>query len=203
MAWIDWRAAQPAGGGRGGRYAEWTSADRTCRGPVRLERSADRYRRIALQSGRRPYRCSLWLPRRPGRWRVLQCKARGCITTIAAACQFWPSLVYETGRSPLLETEMRCTMKVTHASTTNVVSGHTTWLWKGLRLIGAIVGWTFLMLSTLLTGFLSGWVMLAAVHVKSLPQDMVLYAWLVLLGLTIGLSWLVARFFSSWRSVGW
>ncbi len=94
-------------------------------------------------------------------------------------------------------------MKVTHASTINTQTGHTTKLRNILYVIGAIFSWAFLMLATLLTGFLSGWVMLAVVYYKSLPQDKVLYAWLVLLVLTCGLAWLVARFFASWRRVGW
>jgi CubicO group peptidase (beta-lactamase class C family) len=94
-------------------------------------------------------------------------------------------------------------MKVTHASTIKTTYGHTTWLRNGLRLVGTIFGWAFLTLSTLLTGFLSGWVLLAAARLHSLPQDKVFYVWLVLVGITIGLAWLVARFVASWRTVGW
>jgi CubicO group peptidase (beta-lactamase class C family) len=94
-------------------------------------------------------------------------------------------------------------MKVTHTSTMNTTSSPWAWLRVALRWIGAVLGWATLMLATLLTGFISGWVMLVVTRLKSLPQDKVFYIWLVLLGITAGLAWLVARWITPARIVGW
>ena len=94
-------------------------------------------------------------------------------------------------------------MKITHTSTIKTISSHSTWLRDVLRMIGAVVGWTILMLATLLTGFFSGWVFLPASLLSTAPLDEVILIWLVLLAITIGMGWLVARFIASKRSVGW
>jgi CubicO group peptidase (beta-lactamase class C family) len=94
-------------------------------------------------------------------------------------------------------------MKITHTSTMNTTSSSWAWLRVALRWIGGILGWATLMLATLLTGFISGWVMLVTTRLKSLPQDKVFYTWLLLLGITAGLAWLVARWITPARIVGW
>ena len=82
-------------------------------------------------------------------------------------------------------------------------SGHWSWLRVTLKWIGAILGWSLLLLGTLLTGFFAGWVMLPICLLKGVPIENVLYPWLVILAITVGLAWLVARFIASWRVVGW
>jgi CubicO group peptidase (beta-lactamase class C family) len=69
-------------------------------------------------------------------------------------------------------------------------------------MILAIVGWTILMLATLLTGFFSGWALLAASLLGRVPQDKVITVLSVVLVITIGMGWLVARFVASARKVG-
>ena len=93
-------------------------------------------------------------------------------------------------------------MKITRTSTMKKTSSHSTWLRHVLRMIGIVVGWTILMLGTLLTGFFSGWVFLPASVLSSAPLDEVIRIWLVLLAITVGMGWLVARFIASTRSVG-
>ena len=93
-------------------------------------------------------------------------------------------------------------MKITHTATMKTTSSHSTWLRDFLRMVGIIVGWTILMLGTLLTGFFSGWALLAASLLGRVPQDKVITALSVVLVITIGIGWLVARFIASARSVG-
>ena len=93
-------------------------------------------------------------------------------------------------------------MKMTQTSTIGRTPGHSTSLRYVLRTIGAVVGWTILMLGTLITGFFSGWVLLAISLLARLPVEKVTTPWLVLLAFTVGMSWLVSRFIASARSVG-
>jgi len=93
-------------------------------------------------------------------------------------------------------------MKTIHTSTLASTPRRSTWLGDMLRMILAIVGWTILMLATLLTGFFSGWALLAASLLGRVPQDKVITVLSVVLVITIGMGWLVARFIASARSVG-
>jgi CubicO group peptidase (beta-lactamase class C family) len=58
------------------------------------------------------------------------------------------------------------------------------------------------MLMTLITGFFSGWVLLAAILLGSVPQQKVITGLSMFVAITIGVGWLVARFIASARSVG-
>jgi CubicO group peptidase (beta-lactamase class C family) len=69
-------------------------------------------------------------------------------------------------------------------------------------MIAAIVSWAILMLGTLLTGFFSGWALLATGLLGRLPQFKVIIALSVVVAITIGMGWLVARLFASARRVG-
>ncbi|HSB66546.1 MAG TPA: serine hydrolase [Anaerolineales bacterium] len=93
-------------------------------------------------------------------------------------------------------------MKVTHTSTMRSIPKPLTWLKEAARLILSSVGWTLLMFTTLLTGFFSGWALLAALRLGSLPQDKVSIALAIVLAFTLGLGGLVARFVASLRTVG-
>jgi hypothetical protein len=63
------------------------------------------------------------------------------------------------------------------------------------------VGWSLLILTVLLSGYLTGWVLLAAVLLGSAPTGEVPPVLLVLLAVAGGLAWLVARYVASWRRV--
>jgi CubicO group peptidase (beta-lactamase class C family) len=69
-------------------------------------------------------------------------------------------------------------------------------------MIGAVAGWTVLMLGTLLTGFFSGWFFLAVTLLDHLPQSEVITVLSVLFVITLGMGALVARFIASARTVG-
>ncbi len=92
-------------------------------------------------------------------------------------------------------------MKVTHASTMKATSKPLTWLKEAMRLILSVIGWAILMLAMLLTGFFSGWALLAAIRLGSLPQDKVIAALGVVFAITLGIGWLIARSIASLRSV--
>ena len=93
-------------------------------------------------------------------------------------------------------------MKTANISTIKTTSRNSTWLRNVIRVTLAIIGWTILMLATLLTGFFSGWALLAASLLGRVPQDKVITVLSVVLVITIGTGWLVARFIASARSVG-
>src|SRR5512138_646848 len=93
-------------------------------------------------------------------------------------------------------------MKATYTSTMKMVSKPLTWLKEAARLILSGAGWALLLFTTLLTGFFSGWALLAAIRLGSLPQDKISLALAVVLALTLGIGWLVARFVASFRTVG-
>ena len=93
-------------------------------------------------------------------------------------------------------------MKTANISTIKTTSRNSTWLRNVIRVTLAIIGWTILMLATLLTGFFSGWALLAASLLGRVPQDKVITVLSVVLVITIGMGWLVARFIASARSVG-
>ena len=65
-------------------------------------------------------------------------------------------------------------MKITHTSTMKGTSGHWSWLGVTLKWIGAILGWSLLLLGTLMTGFFAGWVMLPIGLLKGVPIENVL-----------------------------
>ena len=93
-------------------------------------------------------------------------------------------------------------MKITHASTMSRIPGHSTWLQNILRVMGSTLGWIVLMLGTLLTGFFSGWALLAITLVGRPPQEKVIIGLFVIGAITLGMMWLVARFIASARRVG-
>jgi CubicO group peptidase (beta-lactamase class C family) len=66
--------------------------------------------------------------------------------------------------------------------------------------LGAI-GWSLLILAVLLTGYFTGWVLLAALLLRSGPTGDIYPVLLVLVGLSGGLAWLVARYIASWQRV--
>jgi CubicO group peptidase (beta-lactamase class C family) len=93
-------------------------------------------------------------------------------------------------------------MKITHISMISRIPNRSTSLRYVLRMIGAVLGWTVLMLSTLLAGFFSGWFFLSAILLGHTPQEIVMTGLSVLLVITIGMGLVVARFFASPRIVG-
>jgi CubicO group peptidase (beta-lactamase class C family) len=93
-------------------------------------------------------------------------------------------------------------MKVTHTSTIRRIPSHSTWLRDVMQVIGSTVGWTILMLGILLTGFFSGWTLLAVILLRRPPQEKVITVLSVVLAITIGMALLVARWITSARSVG-
>src|SRR5512140_325548 len=93
-------------------------------------------------------------------------------------------------------------MKVTHLSTMKTASKPLIWLKEAARLILSGAGWALLIFTTLLTGFFSGWALLAAIQLGSLPQEKVTIALAVVVALTFGVGGPVARFVASLRTVG-
>jgi CubicO group peptidase (beta-lactamase class C family) len=66
--------------------------------------------------------------------------------------------------------------------------------------LGAI-GWCLLILTVLLTAYFIGWVLLAALLLRSGPTGDIYPILLILMGLSCGLAWLVAKYVASWRRV--
>src|SRR5512143_3310637 len=93
-------------------------------------------------------------------------------------------------------------MTVTDTSTMKSAPKPLNWLKEAAGLILSGAGWALLMFTTLLTGFFSGWALLAAIRLGNLPQDKISLALAVVLALTLGIGWLVARFVASFRTVG-
>jgi len=77
--------------------------------------------------------------------------------------------------------------------------------WSGLkqaiRLILAALGWTVLMLTTLLTAYLAGWILFTAVSVRRGPDEEIIPLFLILLVITLALAWLLGRFLVPARTV--
>jgi CubicO group peptidase (beta-lactamase class C family) len=72
---------------------------------------------------------------------------------------------------------------------------------RAIRIALGAIGWSLLILSVLLTGYFTGWVLLAAVLLRSGPTGDIYPVLLVLVGLSGGLAWLVARYITSWQRV--
>jgi hypothetical protein len=79
---------------------------------------------------------------------------------------------------------------------------HTAGLRSILRLIGAVVGWPLLVLTTLITGYLIGWILYALGRLGSVAgiADGLPLLFVFLL-ITAAVVWLVAKFVSSAQSV--
>jgi CubicO group peptidase (beta-lactamase class C family) len=73
---------------------------------------------------------------------------------------------------------------------------------RGIRAALGATGWSLLILAVLLTGYFTGWVLLAAVWLRSGPTEDVYPVLSVLLVLSGGLTWLIARYIAPWRRVG-
>ncbi|HSL44020.1 MAG TPA: serine hydrolase [Anaerolineales bacterium] len=93
-------------------------------------------------------------------------------------------------------------MKITHASTMRTTASHSTWFRNLIGTIGAITGWTFFMLTMLLTAYETGWTLFTISLFGSATIKEVLPDLPVLCVITTALGWLVARFIASPRAVG-
>ncbi len=92
-------------------------------------------------------------------------------------------------------------MKVTHTSTMKTISSPWTWLKDVLRLILAALGWTALMLTTLLTAYLTGWILFTALLVGRGPAEEIIPLFLGFVVITVGLAWLMGKFLVPARTV--
>ncbi len=72
---------------------------------------------------------------------------------------------------------------------------------RAIHIAFAALSWILLILAVLLTGYFAGWVLLAAVLLRSGPTNEIPPLLMVLLVLAGCLAWLVARFIASRRSV--
>jgi CubicO group peptidase (beta-lactamase class C family) len=72
---------------------------------------------------------------------------------------------------------------------------------RAFHIVRAIVSWTILILVVLLTAYFTGWVLLAALLLRSGPTGDIYPVLLVLVGLSSGLAWLVAKYIASWQRV--
>ena len=92
-------------------------------------------------------------------------------------------------------------MKIVTKSTESkpITSGLSASFRQRLQTLLAIVGWAVLITITLLTALLGGWILLAAVLLRSRPtnEQPVLPIMLVLLAIMGGFAWLVAKYVSS------
>ena len=94
-------------------------------------------------------------------------------------------------------------MKVTHHSTMRTSPNRSISLRDVLRMIGAMLGWPLLVMTTLVTGYAMSWILYALIRLGRVAAiGDVLPTLLVFLLCTVGLAWLVGRFVASARTVG-
>lgn len=85
-------------------------------------------------------------------------------------------------------------MKVTHTSTMKTTL--TPWVWckNVMRLTLAALGWTALIFTTLLTAYLTGWILFTAARVHKGPAEEIIPLFVGFLVITAALAWLMGRF---------